>query len=221
MGCLVSLPFLRLIILLDRFCLSPELEVKFWQYAQYLDPSKEGPSLFIEPECVKSQACRLTFCPSSIPSSNIRTEYDVDKRLWGTVGLSRVCTSRSLVISFSSHYCLGGCRHLKKTLSMHFLLGCDPFHQIFMNNGATILDKQWSSSLRRRACLLRLSALTFTHTCSRGMARIHYTLCFYISITYYTKNAIQERVISGRTEVRDETINRLKETIAQEQIKLE
>ena len=94
------------------FVISPELEVKFWAYNDYLRPGEEGPPQLIPPSLVKSQACRLAIHLPRAQSASEEPEEDDDNvnvgtaelqavelgeqdemgatLVWATIGLSRV-----------------------------------------------------------------------------------------------------------------------------------
>lgn len=103
------------------FVISPELEVKFWAYNDYLRFGEEGPPQLIPPSLVKSQACRLAIHLPHAQSASEDPEGDDDNvnvgmaevqatesgeqdeagntLVWATIGLSRVSNSNDSVFS--------------------------------------------------------------------------------------------------------------------------
>lgn len=75
----------------DAFCTSPELEVFFWKYNDFLRRNEPGPPVLITPDLIKSQAARATVLTRP-PRLSDEDEDEHDARhLWVTIGLSRVC----------------------------------------------------------------------------------------------------------------------------------
>ncbi len=79
--------------------ISPELEIKFWKFNEYLDPLSAGPSALIPISLVRSQACRVAVY--KYPKRHNAEESDAEGELagmpvgraikvWATVGVTRV-----------------------------------------------------------------------------------------------------------------------------------
>ena len=71
---------------------SPELEVGFFKFNSFLDPSMSGPPALIPPEDIDSQACRVRIIYRPPRASDEEEDGDNAQFIyvWATIGLSKV-----------------------------------------------------------------------------------------------------------------------------------
>lgn len=104
MGCLVSsnLLFTKH---LNSERHSPELEIFFWEHAEFLGPTDPGPPRIIPVLSIISQAARLAITKNIRDPDGYGSDEDgadrpmvrASQKLWVTIGLTMVCFMRNLL----------------------------------------------------------------------------------------------------------------------------
>ena len=90
--------------------LSPQLEIRFWRFNEYLDARTQGPPAIIPVLLVQSQAARVPIRKYPVHASKV--VYDEDHgsylrrrgapdRIWATIGLTRVCLHLRLLLKYN------------------------------------------------------------------------------------------------------------------------